>query len=388
METKSGEIDICIAEYYEYLQELIVAKNTNLTQLELFRATVAHEKTDQLLYYSKFTPDIEERVCSLYGVDNAAQLAEELGMFYPVHVNMDFIDDYIKPDFSEYYEDIEKPDGSVINEQGVLHLPGSMYHFTYRVSPLRNAKKLEDIEQFPFLRPDDLIDSQMEQRVRRAHEQGKAVLSYIGHLYENAWQVRGYEEFLMDMVSEPQWCDYIFDRFMEVGIARAEAAARAGVDYILTGDDVANQLAMMFDLPIWRKFIKSRWAKIYSAAKAIKPDIQIWYHSDGNIESIIPELIEIGVTILNPVQPECLSPLEIKRKYGDKLVLDGAIGTQTTMPFGSPQEVRDTVKQRIEELASDGGYIVSPTHTLEPEVPVENIKAFLDTCRNYRRAVG
>jgi uroporphyrinogen decarboxylase len=120
---------------------------------------------------------------------------------------------------------------------------------------------------------------------------------------------------------------------------------------------------------------------VYEAARRIKPDIEIWYHSDGNITDIIPELIDIGVTILNPVQPECMDIHEIKRRYGDKLVLDGTIGTQTTMPFGTTDEVRRTVRSRVRDLGRDGALILSPTHVLEPEVPVENVMAFLETSR-------
>ena len=127
--------------------------------------------------------------------------------------------------------------------------------------------------------------------------------------------------------------------------------------------------------------MKPRWAKVCHAARSIKPNIQIWYHSDGNIEDIIPELIEIGITILNPVQPECMDPFDIKRKYGDKIVLDGAVGTQTTMPFGSPDDVRQTVREHIETLGRDGAYIVSPTHVLEPDVPIDNLHAFVEASR-------
>ena len=137
-------------------------------------------------------------------------------------------------------------------------------------------------------------------------------------------------------------------------MAIATAAARAGVDYLTTGDDVANQQAMMFSVPTWRKLIKSRWAAVYAAARAIKPDIQIWYHSDGNIESIVPELIEIGVTILNPVQPECLDLVKLKKLYGRQVVFDGAIGTQTTMPFGTVEDVRRTVREAKKNLGGDG----------------------------------
>jgi uroporphyrinogen decarboxylase len=106
--------------------------------------------------------------------------------------------------------------------------------------------------------------------------------------------------------------------------------------------------------------------------------VRIWYHSDGNIAEIIPELIEIGVDILNPVQPECMDLVRLKQDFGDRLVFDGTIGTQSTMPFGTPEDVRTVVRDRIAKLGGDGALILSPTHVLEPEVPIENIRAFFD----------
>jgi uroporphyrinogen decarboxylase len=129
--------------------------------------------------------------------------------------------------------------------------------------------------------------------------------------------------------------------------------------------------------------MKRRWAEVWSAARAVKPDIEIFYHSDGNIMDIIPELIEIGVTILNPIQPECVDPKMIKRQFGDRIVLNGTIGTQTTMPFGTADDVRRTVQQRVEALADDGALMLAPTHVLEPEVPIANVEAFFDACRDY-----
>jgi len=141
----------------------------------------------------------------------------------------------------------------------------------------------------------------------------------------------------------------------------------------------------MFSPDMWRRFMKTRWAKVWSAARTIKPDIEIFYHSDGNILDIIPDLIEIGVTILNPIQPECLDPLMVKRRFGDRIVLHGTIGTQTTMPFGTPDQVRQTVRERVERLGADGALILAPTHVLEPEVPLANVEAFFEACREYGR---
>jgi uroporphyrinogen decarboxylase len=354
----------------------------SLNQLECFRATMAHEKHPGFLFYADFTPDLKERVKKEFNVPATSYIRKHVGMFDPQHINPQPPAKQKQPDFSGYFTDTEKPANSFINWLGVLEIPGSMYHFTQYVSPLRNAKKLNEIEDFSYPSIQGYTANNMAAEVKKAHADNMVALTWVGHMYEDSWQIRGYEEFLMDMVDHPEWCEYILDQLTIRNLYRACAAARAGVDFIQTGDDVANQNAMMFSPDVWRKFMKPRWAKVYAAARAIKPDIHIWYHSDGNIDAIIPELIEIGVDILNPVQPECLDPVMVKKKYGRKIVLDGTIGTQSTMPFGKPDDVRKIVRERVETLGQDGALILSPTHILEPEVPLENIKAFIETAQN------
>lgn len=359
-----------------------------LSQLECFRATVAHEPHEGFLFYADFTPDLERRLRERYRLPAERTLREHYGMFTPHMVSLrPPPGGPPKPDFRPYFADIEIPPNAFIGELGVLEVPGSLYHFTRYISPLRNAQRFEDLEQFPFRSVAGYTDDHMAAEVAEAHRQGRVAACWVGHMYEDAWQIRGYEQFLMDMIERPEWCEYILDRITEKNLAVATAAARAGVDLLTTGDDVANQQRLMFRLEHWRRFIKPRWAKVYAAARALKPDIQIWYHSDGNIEAIIPELIEIGVTILNPVQPECLDPREVKRIYGDRLVIDGAIGTQTTMPFGTPEQVRATIREYARTLGADGAWIISPTHVLEPEVPIANVEAFVETAREFGQIV-
>lgn len=357
-----------------------------LTQLELFQATLAHQPQGEFLYYAGFTPDLYQRFLAHMLPVPENEVADHLGMFTRVNCTptpkKQMTPDVLEARFGRYFTDVDRPEGAFINEYGVLNIPGSMYHFTSYISPLRHAATLEEIEAFQYYPGyDGYEESHLATKVEQAHASGKVTVCSIGHIYEVSWQIRGYEAFLQDMILHPEHCDYILDRLMERNIVLAEAAARAGVDYLHTGDDVANQQTMMFSLPMWRKFMKSRWAKVYEAARAIKPDIAIWYHSDGNITRIIPELIEIGVDILNPVQPECVDIYELKKQYGRQLVFDGTIGTQTTMPFGTPDEVRRVVADRKAQLGQDGALILSPTHVLEPEVPIENILAFCEACR-------
>lgn len=351
---------------------------------------MAHEPHDSLLYYCSFTEPLEKSLLEQSGYGSAADYLEAHGATPPVFAGPTRISSQPPERFAEYYTDVPLPEGSSLSDHltvdGVLRIPGSMYHFTHKVSPLRNATSLSEVERFPFPRPEDFSFDRMREVVEAAHADGRWVKGVVGHLYEDSWAIRGYEPFLMDMMSEPDVCDYVFDRIFERNLAFATAAAAAGVDILHTGDDVANQNTLMFSKEIWRAFIKSRWQKTYEAAREINPNIEIWYHSDGNITDIIDELIEIGVTVLNPVQPECMDLPGLKKRYGSNLVFDGTIGTQTTMPFGTPDEVVRVVEERKRTLGTDGALILSPTHVLEPEVPLENIEAFLESCAGRRGA--
>ena len=118
-------------------------------------------------------------------------------------------------------------------------------------------------------------------------------------------------------------------------------------------------------------------AEFFSTLKAINPEVKIAYHSDGKIEPIIPELIEIGLDVLNPVQPACMDPAQLKRKFGDKLCFWGSIDEQHTLPFGTPEQVRAQVLERLETVGYDGGLILSPTHHVQLDTPLENFWAMV-----------
>ena len=175
----------------------------------------------------------------------------------------------------------------------------------------------------------------------------------------------------------------MLDRLTEMRCFMARRYAGAGVDILGLGDDVGMEHKLMMSPEIWYKWLGSRLAKVIQAARDVKPDIIIHYHSDGYVEPIIPKLIEIGLNVLNPVQPECMDPAKLKRLYGDKLAFWGTMGIQHTMPFGTPDEVRQEVKERIETVGEGGGLVIAPTHVLAPEVPIENIAAFVDAAKEY-----
>jgi uroporphyrinogen decarboxylase len=351
-----------------------------MTDLENFYATTEHQNPGRIFYGFGMTDDLQRRMIAHIGTD---KWGEHFGIFMPVGIGPERPESLPKPDYARYWEGQKLPEGTVFDGFGVAMVPSGFYHFWGYISPLRNAQSLKEIEDFPM---DDISRydfSKMAETARVAHAQGKVVTGWVGHMYESAWQIRGLEEFLMDVIERPAWAECLLEKLAQHNRLRAVAAAKAGADYLTTGDDVANQQAMMFSPDVWRKLMHSRWAKIWREVKAVNPRIKLWYHSDGNILDIVDDLVDAGLDILNPLQPECLDIDAIYKRYGKRLSFDGTIGTQSTMPFGTPADVRARVKEVIQKFGRHGGLLVNPTHVLEPEVPIANIEALCQACRDF-----
>jgi uroporphyrinogen decarboxylase len=287
------------------------------------------------------------------------------------------------PDYTRYLP-ADLPPGTTISEWGLTEKPGSLYHFTEYVYPMANLRDPAELDDWPF--PDPTPEYRwagLADRVRELHEQGYFVLGSAGGIFETAWYIRSMEQLFLDMRFNQPFATRLLDEITARRAFAARKCAEAGVDAISTGDDVATQQGMMMSPPMWRTWLKPRLAQIIAAATAIKPDIHVTYHSDGNVRAVIPELAEVGVTVLNPVQPECMDVAQIKRDFGDRLAFWGGMGIQQIMPWGTAAEVRAEVKRLIETLGAGGGYLISPTHVLEPEVPWENIRAFFDAAQEY-----
>lgn len=269
--------------------------------------------------------------------------------------------------------------GVPVDEWGVYWRPGSMHHFAHIESPLSETDDFGRVKEFPW--PD--IDEPyrydgLEKRVASLHQEGIAVAAYAGSIFEQSWYIRGMERILEDMLLRPEIAHYLFDQTAYYQKIVAVGLARAGVDLVMLGDDVACQTGLMMSIQTWREFLKHRMAKTIQAVRDANAEAKVFYHSDGNITDLIPDLIEIGVHVLNPVQPECVDPAGLKQIYGKELCFFGSVSVQNTLPFGTCEDVRREVKKRTETLGSDGGFILSPAHVLEPEVPWENIVAFFE----------
>jgi uroporphyrinogen decarboxylase len=266
-----------------------------------------------------------------------------------------------------------------VDEWGVWWKQGDFHHFAHMESPLRGIQELDRLRAFPW--PDLEAPYRwqgLRERVAALQERGLAVAAYAGSVFEQSWYVRGMEDMMMDMLAAPEMAHWFFERTAALQQFAATQFARAGVDIIITGDDIAGQKGMLMKLAVWREFLKPRLAATVRAVKQARPETFVFYHSDGNVEAAIPELIEAGIDILNPVQPECMDPAAVKLKYGDQLSFWGTVSVQRTMPFGTPAEVRSEVRSRIQTVGKGGGLILAPAHVLGPETPWDNIVAFFE----------
>jgi uroporphyrinogen decarboxylase len=198
-------------------------------------------------------------------------------------------------------------------------------------------------------------------------------------IFETAWALRGYEQMLIDFVEDPDLAEAILDIPYQYHLTAAKKLVDMGVDMIWIGDDVGMQTGMLISPRTWRKFLKPRMARFIATIKGINPDLKVAYHSDGNIASIIPDLIEIGLDVLNPIQPACMNPEELKRAYGDRLCFWGSMDEQYTLPFGKPEQVRSEVLTRLKTLGKNGGLILGPTHHVQLDTPMENFWAMVNT---------
>jgi uroporphyrinogen decarboxylase len=266
---------------------------------------------------------------------------------------------------------------------------GKAYHFRHMLHPLEVITDVAQLEKLPWPDTSDPAHyTAVKHKMRQIHTRGKVAFAGMEcTAFELAWYVRGMDNLFQDLAEGNGIADWLLDWFTERSCHVVREFARAGIDVIGLGDDVGMQTGMMLSVEMWRQHLKPRLAKVIAAIRENSGGRKVWvhYHSDGDIMPIVEELIEVGVDILNPVQPECMSAAELSRRYAGRLGLSGMVGTQTTMPFGTPDDVRRRVRE-IAALHREHGarVMIAPTHVLEPDVPFENILALVEETKSIR----
>ncbi len=204
-------------------------------------------------------------------------------------------------------------------------------------------------------------------------------------LFERAWSLVGMENLMMRMMSDPGAVGELLDRIADYNIGIIKNAAGMGVDSMHFGDDWGTQKGLMIGADLWREFIKPRYQRICRAATS--RGLIVSQHSCGQIEELIPDMIECGVSIFNPFQPEVMDIWKVREKYRGKITFWGGLSIQKTLPMGSPGDVRNETIRLIRDMAPGGGYILAPSHAITGDVPVENIMEFLRVVRTQENHI-
>jgi uroporphyrinogen decarboxylase len=264
--------------------------------------------------------------------------------------------------------------------------PFGLYN-EFHTYPLAQAETPADVIQYPFPEPDSPGRYHAaRETIDRYSDQYAVVADLETVMFETAWYLVGFEKFLTDLVREAEYISVLLDRILEYHLIIAKRLIELGADIIWAGDDFGTQKGMLMSPELWRRHFKPRIEYLFQKFKQFKPDIKIAWHSCGSILPIIPDFIDIGLDILNPIQPKAagMGPRALKNLFGDRLSFFGGIDIQHLIPFGTPNEIRQGVWETASILAEGGGYLAGPAHNIQDDTPVENILVFFSACRDFR----
>ena len=254
--------------------------------------------------------------------------------------------------------------------------------------PLAAAQSISDLKKHPWPEPDwwdfnpilDLIqqlDTHQEYHLRFR----------IGSIFEIAWQLRGMEKFLMDLALNPGIPLYMMDRLTDIYVENTRRVLNlAGdrLDMVYFYDDVATQQSLMISPQMWEQYIRPRHQCIIDVAKSF--GIPVMYHCDGALAPLLPELVEMGIDVLNPVQADAkgMDPEMLKKEFGDRLSFHGGIDIIKTLPSGTVDDVKAEVAELIRVLGQNGGYVLASSHHIQSDTPIDNVFAMYDLANRYQ----
>jgi uroporphyrinogen decarboxylase len=268
--------------------------------------------------------------------------------------------------------------------------PEGSYYYDLLKSPLSGEITLSDVMNYPWPDPEDPGPLQgLRERVEwiREHTDCAAVLAVPPPFVHISQYLRGFEDWYCDFAIHPKRLEALFDAILEITLQMAkyelEGVGRE-VDIVICGDDLGTQRSLQVSRDHYLRYIKPRHEKYFRQIHDLCPG-KILFHSCGSVASIIEDLIEIGVDILNPVQPTAagMDPVALKKKYRGRMAFWGGTDNQSIFPRGTVQEVKKMVEDLIEQMGEGGGFVFSACHNIQPDVPLENVLALFQHAREY-----
>jgi len=368
-----------------------------LTHRERIRRAIAHQEPDRVALGAYTMTDVCYRNLRQYlclrplPMQYSGEISDVVVPHEDVlrHFDLDtrdvvFTTDTPRPstwESDEYYED----------SLGVGYRKhGAFYYFAVK-HPLAGERSVADVEHYPWPQRDGGSHEALVEKLRamRAQSDHALVMGVGGTMFATAWFLCG-DDWFIDLATNAPFVDALMDKLLELQLEGAEDTLRAiGPDAIdiaiCSADDFGMQSGLLISPELYRRFIKPRQRVFFDTVRRLC-NAAIFVHCDGAIYPLIPDFIELGVDILNPVQVECAGmddTARLKREFGRDLTFWGAINIQQTLTFGTVQEVKDEVRRRIDDLAPGGGFILTPRWALRPEVPPQNICAIYEVVAEY-----
>jgi len=247
---------------------------------------------------------------------------------------------------------------------------------------LQQATSVAELKNHPWPEPDWWDFSPLPRLLDQLDRDEQYHIRFrIGSVFESSWQLRGMEEFLIDLAVDPDIPAYIMERITDIHLEntrRVLELAGERLDMLYFYDDVATQNSLMISPEMWRKYVKPHHARLVDLAKSYNKPVM--YHCDGAIYPLIPELLALGIDLLNPIQTDAkdMAAQRLKDEFGHQLSFHGGIDIIKTLPQGTPQDVSAEVRERVRVLGRDGGYILASSHHIQPDTPLENVLAMYD----------
>jgi len=331
-----------------------------MTHKDRMRRALNHEPVDRIPTQINYTDEMGEILCNHFGVTPA-----ELPARLDNHM--------IRVDLS--HESYLSDDGLARYDWWGVGWDTVIEGYWPADAPLAETKDLDSID-WPDPHAPGLLDDAA--RIMDADNGQHFIAPNFGFcLYERAWSLRGFERLNMDMIKDKQFVEDLLERIVEIQLVLIDRFIELGVDSSYFGDDYGAQQNMLFSPRSWRKLIKPRLARMFAPFR--EAGLPVIMHSDGDIARIMPDLVEIGLTVFNPVQPEVTEHGWLRETFGDSLAYYGGVSTQSVMPFGSPEEVRAAVRETARVLAPQGtGLLIAPSHRMMVDIPMANVEAFMD----------
>ena len=287
--------------------------------------------------------------------------------------------------------DLSTDDWGVVRKK--VYLKNGGYYWEIVEHPLKDSN-IKDLKYFPWPDPDnEEIFKNLSSQAKNLYENTDYCLigRFSSSIFETAWYMRGLEQFLIDLMINQDFATALLDKIFAIQIKTAEQCLELAGEYtqiLRLGGDLGSQIGPLISPNIFKKIVKpvlcKSWSVLKSKFRKYNPDGFIMYHSCGNIYPFIPDFIECGLDILDPIQKvEGMEIEKLKDEFGDKLTFHGAIDTQYLLPYGSPAEVKSEVRRVMEILGKNGGFIAAPVHNVQADVPIENIIALSEAVQEF-----